>query len=524
MIEWIEVQALKAPFSKWIVQDKGIHLMPEQYSPSAKNIRIKNWTTTKRLWYFRVATSAGSWGSEITDHYIDNMISDWDNLYALCNEKLYKVDFNTEMTMTQATTSTFSSNVSIFKYWKYLFFLDEDTAKWAAMDTTEQTPTTTSLTTDIDAYFRFWEAYKHCVFLAWGRDKSNVLFKSRAANLSAPENILDFDWDGSDNLYFKSKIMGLAATREQLFVFTEDTIEIISSWDSGGIATITSVPIAWSNQPANPRLVVKADDTVFFWTKENMMKSLNYMQWVTETVVGDISHRQNLSIKDFTDTLDEDQSTSFWYYNRKNKTIHWHLRQKWEPIPNIVLVYDVNTDSFFLDTNKYFNCVAEHNNKYYAGSSFATIVFEDDYWPTDDWVAIERERKSALLSMWSPDYRKEFRQLNVYWEKDDDVDINVSVLVDWQTAFNWQIKASWWSISWIASDSIGNDMVAFETQKWWLKPFEYVITRGNLRARGKNIQVIFKGTSNWDFCLSGMEVWYKQLYDNNSTDKAKPIS
>jgi hypothetical protein len=47
-------------------------------------------------------------------------------------------------------------------------------------------------------------------------------------------------------------------------------------------------------------------------------------------------------------------------------------------MPNIVLVYDVNTDSFFIDTNKYFNCVAEHNNKYYAGSSFGTIIYQDD--------------------------------------------------------------------------------------------------------------------------------------------------
>ena len=30
------------------------------------------------------------------------------------------------------------------------------------------------------------------------------------------------------------------------------------------------------------------------------------------------------------------------------------------------MVYDVNTDSFYLDTNKYFRCVTEHNNKYYA--------------------------------------------------------------------------------------------------------------------------------------------------------------
>nr|DAS95552.1 MAG TPA: hypothetical protein [Caudoviricetes sp.] len=39
------------------------------------------------------------------------------------------------------------------------------------------------------------------------------------------------------------------------------------------------------NEPANPKMIVKADDRVFFWTKENMMKSLNYMQGVTETAI-----------------------------------------------------------------------------------------------------------------------------------------------------------------------------------------------------------------------------------------------
>jgi hypothetical protein len=116
-------------------------------------------------------------------------------------------------------------------------------------------------------------------------------------------------------------------------------------------------------------------------------------------------------------------------------------------MPNVVLVYDVNTDSFFIDTNKYFRCVAEHNNKYYAGSSFGTIIYHDDYGTTDDGVAIERMRKTALLSVGSPDYRKEFRQLNVYGEKDDDVDIKVDVQVDSQTVFNGTINASGGSIS-----------------------------------------------------------------------------
>ena len=515
MIEDIKIQALKAPFSKWIVMDKGVHLMPEQYTPESKNIRIKNATTTKRKWYVRVVSSNDS------DHFIDNMISNGDDLFALSDNKLYKVDFNSELTMTRYTNLTFDDEVSLLRYWKYLFFLSENTAKGYYLDTS--TGTWWALTITDNAYFRFGEIYKQQVYLAWWGDKSNVLYGSRSWSYASPSNILDFDWDGSQALYFPTKIMGLAAIREQLFVFTENTIEILQqSSAEWWIIADYSIPIAWSNQPVNPKMVVKADDLVFFRTKENQMKSLNYMQWVTETVVWDVSHRQNLSIVDFIDTLDEDQSTSFWYYNRNEKTVHWHLKQKWEPMPNVVLVYDVSTDSFFIDTNKYFRCVAEHNNKYYAGSSFGAIIYEDNNWPVDDWVAVERMRKTALLSVWSPVYRKEFRQVNIYWEKDDDVDIMVTVLVDWQTAFNWTIQASGGGISWMASTQIWESQVAFDTKPWWFKPFEYVITRWNLRARGKNIQIVFNGTSNWDFCLSWIEIWYKDLYDTKGSDRATP--
>lgn len=521
MIEDIRLTSLKAPFSKWIVMDKWVHLMPEQYTPYAKNIRIKNWTTTKRKWYLRVA----DW--DWTINAINGMVSittpsTWvENLLVLGEDwKLYKVQFDNWQTISLVASTTFDTNSYILRYWKYLFFLNEWYNKWYYFDWSSGSYW--ALTITDNAYFRFGEVFKHCVYLAWWKDKSNVLYRSRSANRDEPENILDFDSYGSDDLYFTSKIMWLASIREQLFVFTEDTIEILWEWQSWWVLTITSVPIAWSNQPVNPRMVVKADDVCFFWTKENQMKSLNYMQWVTETVVGDISHRQNLSIRDFIDTLDEDQSTSFGYYNRNEKTVHRHLRQKWEPMPNVVLVYDVSTDSFFIDTNKYFNYVVEHNNKYYASSSFSPLVFEDNNWPTDDWVAIERQRKSALFSVGSPDYRKEFRQVNIYGEKNDDVDIMVTVLVDGQTAFNGIIQASGGGISGLASTGTGTSQVAFETEKWWLRPFEYVITKGNMRARGKNIQVVFNGTSNGDFCLSGMEIGYKDLYDNKWSDKAKP--
>nr|DAO46016.1 MAG TPA: hypothetical protein [Caudoviricetes sp.] len=38
---------------------------------------------------------------------------------------------------------------------------------------------------------------------------------------------MDFKGNGSEELSFRSKITGMVGTREQLFIRTEDTIEII---------------------------------------------------------------------------------------------------------------------------------------------------------------------------------------------------------------------------------------------------------------------------------------------------------
>jgi hypothetical protein len=66
---------------------------------------------------------------DVTDKFIDNMISNGSDLFALCDNKLFKVDFNTDMTMTQYTSNTIEDDVYLLRYWKYLFFLSENSAK-----------------------------------------------------------------------------------------------------------------------------------------------------------------------------------------------------------------------------------------------------------------------------------------------------------------------------------------------------------------------------------------------------------
>ena len=517
MLEGIKIESIKSPFARGLVIDKGVHLLPPSYTPYAKNIRVRNATTIRRDGYKKVFDGKKSM-------QIDEMISVEDRLYAVSEKRLWKVKLEEHPAILEQTTVTnINAITGILKFWRRILLLN-GTSSGSAYDT--QANTATSLTIENGANPRFWETYEQCIYLAWGGAKSNILYKSTVwgEGTALPifqENKQPKEPRESEQIPFRSKITGLCATREKLFVFTEDSVEVIQDSQTWGLTHKVSIPIAGMNEPANPKMIVKADDRVFFRTKENMMKSLNYMQGVTETAIWDITERANLSIKGFIDSLDEDQNSSFGYYHKKNKTVHWHLRLKGEPYTTVVLVYDVNADSFFVDTNKYFTCVVNHKLWYYAGSSNQQIIYEDEVGNSDDGQQIQRERRTAVLSLWSPLYRKEFREINIYGEKEDDVNIQISVLVDWKSVYEGEIKAIEWPISWYVSTPAWSSPVAREVASTSIKAFEFAITRGFLRARGKKIQVVFKGNSFWEFCLSGLEIWYKDLYENDPKDKSR---
>ena len=517
MLEGIKIDTIKAPFARGLVIDKGMHLLPPSYTPYAKNIRVRNGTTIRREGYKKVFDGKKS-------VQIDEMISVEEYLYVISEKKLWKAKLDEHPSaLEQTMAGDINTLTGILKFWKRILFLN-GAGSGSAYDT--QAKSLTSLAIENWANPRFGETYEQCIYLAGGGTKSNILYKSTVwgEGTALPifqENKQPKEPRESEQIPFRSKITGLCATREKLFVFTEDSVEVIQDSQTWGLMHKVSIPIAGMNEPANPKMIVKADDRVFFWTKENMMKSLNYMQGVTETAIWDITERANLSIKGFIDSLDADKSSSFGYYHKKNKTVHWHLRLKGEPYTTVVLVYDVNADSFFIDTNKYFTCVVNHRLWYYAGSSNQQIIYEDEVGNSDDWQQIQRERRTAILSLGSPLYRKEFREINIYGEKEDDVNIQISVLVDWKSVYEWEIKAIEWPISWYSSTPAGSSPVAREVESSKIKSFEFAITRGFLRARGKKIQIIFKWNSFGEFCLSGLEIWYKDLYESDPKDRSK---
>ena len=81
---------LKSPFSKWLIDAKGAHLVPEQYSPKLKNVRIVNSTTTVRNGYRSVSADPLGLLNKVV-----RCLASTTNLYAVLNQKLYLVNTST---------------------------------------------------------------------------------------------------------------------------------------------------------------------------------------------------------------------------------------------------------------------------------------------------------------------------------------------------------------------------------------------------------------------------------------------
>ena len=368
---------------------------------------------------------------------------------------------------------------------------------------------------------RFGDVFSYATFLVGWWENKNAMWISPGITHIKPEYAIDFSSNGSDIVWMKWPIAAVKSTLDRLFIRTDRSIEYIDKTALGAQSRYAT-PLAGTNTPGSPDLVVSADDKVFFWTDDNRMKALNYIAGITEAQVIDLTNRPNQWIDDILATLDSDQSWGFGYYDKEKKLVYFYLKTKNEQFNNICIIYDPVYDSFFYDTNKFFWTSAKLNGNYYCGSDMNAFIFQDAIGKDDDWLAIARERDTALLSIGNPNLRKAFREVNIFGEIDELTTINMSVLVDWVTVYTGTITKNGEWVAGIGNNPIAEDMVGANFS-WWVTgriPFEKRLTYTNLSSKGKTIQVKFWWDNSWgDWCLSGMSIKYQALGDSLTSDK-----
>ena len=182
-----------------------------------------------------------------------------------------------------------------------------------------------------------------------------------------------------------------------------------------------------------------ADDLVFFLTKTLQVKSLNYTPGVTDPQVGNISERPSQSIRQYFEQLETDQSASFGYYNKSQRTVTWYLKRKGSFCNDTCLVYDIINDSFLIDSNKIGRCGTYFNGSYYIGSNLNSYTYETDIGYDDDGASIGRYRYTKRFNFGSPNKRKTLREVGTVGQITESNIINVDVIVDGKNQYTGQI-------------------------------------------------------------------------------------
>lgn len=508
-------------FSWGIIGWKGIHITPLRYAEDSRNIRVINWSLTVRDGFYAISEDPEAlWPKKIRG------ITSNGSLFVVADKMFYSVDTDTgAWTELSSMWNRFTNDVDInfVNFGKYTIALSGDDYPRVRNRVASTWTKLTASNIEATGLPRFGAKFAYGTYVAGNDTKKDILYISRGATSANPEYSFDWSGTGSEKKQFQSNIESVVANKERLFVFTEESIEIITTQSlasTGGITSTYSIPIAWKNRVASHRSVVVADDLTFFLTKKNQIKTISYIPWVTEASVWTLTNRKGFNLEKFLSTLDADQSGSMWYYHKEKQLVKRHLREDWETMNTIILVYDIANDNFYIDDNKYFSCFTEHNDEYYCGSDSTAYIYIDEKGSDDDGWPIERYRNGAYRCPWLTNVRYEYREVGLSGQIGTNTTIEVDILVD--DVIEKEVTISWNDdfVAGLASGAIAEDTIAWDYAENNLLKFEKVVSPWNLRARGKMIQVNVSGSgTTQDFALSWLSVGYLPLGNTDTADK-----
>ncbi len=61
-------------------------------------------------------------------------------------------------------------------------------------------------------------------------------------------------------------------------------------------------------------------------TKQKKIKTINYIQGIEQPEIGELSDDDKVGITDFMESLDDDQSEAFGFYDTKNRLVKFHVK------------------------------------------------------------------------------------------------------------------------------------------------------------------------------------------------------
>lgn len=346
----------------------------------------------------------------------------------------------------------------------------------------------------------FGVMFNGSAFVAWSPYLPSRVFKSSGTDIES------FSGIGSDTFTFQEKLTGLSATTQGLFYFTKNSISVTGMSDvqdtSGVVSYITRVMNAkeWA---VNHDSIVECGTDIFYVTPNNNINKLirgqNY-NWYEEV---ELSQRSNAGISSIMQTLDPDQTSSFWYFLPKENLIKRHLKSLWATFNDTVIIYDTIKDAFMVDTNKYWYDACVFNSTYYACSMVESKIFLDEYSFADENSPIPFVYYTKEFFISDPTLKKWLWETRTHVEINELAELKQEIwldngLKDSKTITKANITDL--SASWLGTYAVGTEAIGTEWPFWSsleddMHEVDILRTKGNLNARFKKMQIRFSNTT-----------------------------
>lgn len=515
---------IKWAFSTWMKRGRGINRIPPSSAWFMRNMRIKNWAVVQKQGTDYIWSAPSSYTIQALLRYkLDS------TLLAVANWTLY-IDAHTGSWTSVWSVWWFTTPYSMFQYGDFVLILSGRDhmyiyhdlyglyKHWAWWATFENLPAVLPPAMDdgissiVQAYPLMGCAITGFTIIAGNNSVTKkAIFISKPVKPDAPRLCYDFDtsaWQDYDiweNRYMDSEVLALAPSMGNVFIFCEESIEIMgreTAQVSWSIVSLSTRKIWQADQIASKNLHATVWDKVFFFTKSKQIKTINYAPWIENPEIGTISD----DIQDRLDlNIDSDQDNAFAYYDRQEEHIEFHLIRDWgssSTMPDVVICFDLNTQSRYMDDDIWFSQIirgwSSGTRTYASNAQYLYIDNAGDTWNnrrqdnTSTSIAINAEYNTPNISLWTVN-EKLFQGFIITWGIDQSASLEVKCYIDGTLIFTKTIIDNDIPTSEKSVVDTWDPTVYVTSQK--IFPFQYVVDQWMLRQKGKRIRIQVKCTS-----------------------------
>lgn len=248
------------------------------------------------------------------------------------------------------------------------------------------------------------------MFVAGDPNYPNRLFKSSE---NAPDS---FSGTGADIFDSSYPIVGLASAAQTLYVFSENSIDMINNnsiKQIGSSLVYTSIPLEATEGAMNHQTIAVFGRDVYFLSKSGKIKKVSPNQMLHYDCI-ELSHRANRGITKTMSKLDPDQSGGFAYVLPEEQLIKWHLRSKGSAFNDVCVVYNTEYDEFMVDDHKAFFSGVNYKTKNFTVSQIEPKIYRDEDGWTDDGSPTPFVYDCKLMNFGEPTINKALWQWRTY--------------------------------------------------------------------------------------------------------------